>query len=388
MSELENNKISYFDQAATSFPKPDVVYDYMDNYYRNFGGGSAGRGSYKGAKSAVSLVNDTRNLIKELLHCPAYDCIFTSSATEALNLVIRGYSWQDGMTVYLSPFEHNSVLRVINHLKNIYSLNIRYLSVNKINICFNLEKIAVDFANENPDVVIISHASNVCGIIAPVQNIFRLVKKYNAFTICDMSQTAGLVDLNIVESQIDVAVFAGHKTLLGPFGIAGFVKRRELKFEPLLYGGTGVESANLYMPEDGNERYEAGSRNMLAIAGLNAALKWIKDTKLENIRKQEESNKNKLIDILKQYDNIKIIQVESQIGVVSTVFDDYSSDDIGKVLSECNIAVRSGLQCAPLAHKFLGTFPSGTVRFSVGYFTSDEDFSRLNKALKYIYDNA
>ena len=168
----------------------------------------------------------------------------------------------------------------------------------------------------------------------------------------------------------------------------GILKKHEIKLKPLLYGGTGIDSSNPNMPDSGFERYEAGSRNMLAIAGLNASLHWINDIGIDNILKRENVNKEELINVLRKYDNINIIKTTEQIGVVSTIFDDYASEDIGKVLSECGIAVRSGLQCAPLAHKFLGTFPAGTVRFSVGYFTDDEDFFMLDKALKYIYDNA
>lgn len=381
-------KIAYFDQAATSFPKPKEVYDFMDEYYRTFGGGSASRGSHSGSRSAGKLVQETRELLKDLLHCPAYDVIFTSSATEALNTVLQGCDWQRGMNVYLSPFEHNSVLRVINYVQNIYDLNVRYLIVNRDTLKYDINKIANQFNRDNPSIVILSHASNVCGLVAPVKDIFKLAKMYKAFTVLDMSQTAGLVDISVVEAMSDVAVFAGHKTLLGPFGVAGFVKRKEIEFSPLLYGGTGTDSANPQMPSSGSSRYEAGSRNILGISGLNASLNWIKKIGINNIIAQEIKNRNKLLEILRQYDNVNIIEAEDQIGVISVTFDGYASEDIGKVLSEQNVSVRCGLQCAPLAHKFLGTFPSGTVRFSIGYFTSELDFQILNEALRYIYENS
>lgn len=384
----KKTKIAYFDQAATSFPKPKEVYDFMDEYYRNFGGGSVGRGGYSGARSAGKLVQETRELLKDLLHCPAYDAVFTSSATEALNVILQGYNWNKGMVVYLSPFEHNSVLRVMHHLCDIYDLDIRYLTVDRAALKYDLIDISNTFKKNHPDAVIINHASNVCGLVSPVKDIFKLSKKYGAFTLLDMSQTAGLVDIDVVESLVDAAVFAGHKTLLGPFGVAGFVKRRELKFNPLLYGGTGSDSANLDMPSESVERYEAGSRNILAIAGLNASLKWIKNIGTDNIITQEIKNRDRLLHILRQYDNINIIEIEDQLGVISVTFDGYASEDIGKVLSEQNVSVRCGLQCSPLAHKFLGTFPSGTVRFSIGYFTSASDFQILDDALRYIYENS
>ena len=205
-----------------------------------------------------------------------------------------------------------------------------------------------------------------------------------------MCQTAGLIDIDLSSTDIDFAIFAGHKTLYSPLGVAGVVSNFDIKPKPLIYGGTGVDSANQSLPETIPERYEVASPNIAAIAGLYAALGWIQKIGIQKIYNKEQQNKEKLIEILNRFSNIKIINTmkTESIGVVSCIFEGYSSDNIGQILSEQNIAVRTGLHCAPYAHQFLGTFPSGTVRFSVSYFNTDEDFEALREALEYIEINS
>ena len=378
---------AYFDNAATTYPKPKNVYDFMDDFYRHSGGGSAGRGLYKGAKEAGRVVNETREQLKTLFHTQQHEVLFTPSATEGMNLVLRGQNWQNGMTVYISPFEHNAVVRVLHYLKKSYALEIVELSVKMDGLVYDIEKIHEQFQEQKPSIVVVSHASNVCGSIAPVEEIFREAKMHHAITILDMAQTAGLIELDLNRAYVDFAIFAGHKTLYGPFGAAGVLRRMDKPLSPLIYGGTGIDSANLDLPVAGPERYEAGSKNLLAIAGLHAALNWGQNIGIENIYKKEQENKNKLISVLQAYENIQIFLGKNQIGVVSCIFNGYASDDIGRVLNEQGVAVRTGLQCAPFAHRFLHTFPAGTVRFSVSYFTTDKDFQVLRSALDYIAEN-
>ena len=244
------------------------------------------------------------------------------------------------------------------------------------------------YKRQPPHCVVISHASNVTGAVAPIRELFSLAKQHGAVTVADMCQTAGLIDTDISSSDYDYVVFAGHKTLYGPLGISGFICQYPEQLPPLIYGGTGIESANQDMPITSPERFEAGSHSSIAIAGLNASVKWLLETGISNVYDREQENKRRLIELLTQYDNIRILHAEKQIGLVSCLFDRYSSDEIGQVLSEQHIAFRSGLHCAPYAHRFINTFPAGTVRFSVGYFNSDEDFSMLDHALQYIYENS
>lgn len=380
-------KTAYFNNAATTFPKPEEVYSFVDKFYRE-SGVSSGRGQNT---SASKLTQDTRNMILDLLHCPSKKVVFTPSATEALNIILQGLSISDNYTIYTSPFEHNAVTRVINYLQGLYKLNVQTLAVDEKTLCYDVEKIKYQFSECRPNIVIVSHASNVCGIVAPISEICSMSHKYGAINIVDMCQTAGLIDTDISSEIYDFAVFAGHKTLYATFGIAGFVCNGDTILTPLIYGGTGVDSANPDVPETIPERYEVGSQNIMAIAGLYAALKWIKKIGINNIYSKEKENHQKLLSVLDGFSNIKVItpaNTSETVGVVSCVFDGYGSDNIGQILNEQGIEVRTGLHCAPNAHKFLGTSPAGTVRFSVSYFNTDEDFENLREALTYIKEES
>lgn len=380
--------MAYFDNAATTYPKPDCVYEYMDTFYRE-SGGNAGRGQYVLSQTAGNLISDTRTKIKELLHCPAKQVVFAPSATIALNIIIQGIIKDGAKNIYISPFEHNAVTRTLHAFVSEGKIKVFHLYVNE-DLEYDLERIRYQFDETRPDMVIISHVSNTIGLIAPIEEIFALAKKHNASTIVDMAQSAGLVDCNVGLESIDFAVFAGHKTLYGPTGISGFVMKPDIKLPSVFYGGTGFDSANQDMPESIPERFEMGTINIVGIAGLNAALKWIQNETIVKIRQKEEQNRKRLINLLEKYSFIKIIGLVNDrkyVGIVSCLIDSISSDSAGAIFSEQGIAVRTGLHCAPLAHKFLNTFPAGTVRFSVNYFTSEEDFIQLEKALDYIKEN-
>ena len=382
--------VAYFDNSATTFPKPEEVYSFMDKFYRE-NGVNVGRGQHKLASKASFLVDETRKLLLEILHCKNKGVVFTSTATEGINLVLQGREWKENSIVYISPFEHNAVTRTLFHLKDRYGLKIKTLAFNKEKIEYDLEQIKADFKEENPDVIICSHSSNVFGIVAPVEKIVEESKKYGAFNFIDMCQTVGLIDLNVGNENIDAVVFAGHKTLYGPLGVSGVVMKKDIDLKPLIYGGTGVESANQNMPDIFPIKYEGGSHNILAISGLNASLKWLKNIEIENIYKREKEIFNKLISLLKTYENIEIVgyrEAKEQVGVVSCVFKGYAPDEIGQVLSDMDIAVRTGLHCSPYAHEFFGTFPAGTVRLSISYFTTDDELNKLKVALDYIRENS
>jgi cysteine desulfurase family protein len=380
--------MAYFDNAATTYPKPDTVYQYMDEYYRS-SGGSAGRGNHSMATVSGNLVAETRKLINELLHCPTKQVVFTPTATIALNMIIQGIAETGIRNVYVSPFEHNAVTRTLHHIEATNGIRINQLSVNK-DFKYNLEAIRYQFDAVRPDLVIVSHASNVFGLIAPVEEICSLAKKHNATTLIDMAQTAGLVDCNVGLQTIDFAVFAGHKSLYGPTGISGFVMNPSIDLPAVLFGGTGYDSSNQDMPNRLPEKYEMGTLNTSGIAGLNAALKWIKETTIEKLWEKDQINRQKLIDVLSGYDFISIVgdnDDNEYVGIVSCLIDGISSDSAGSIFDKQYVSVRTGLQCAPLAHKFLGTYPAGTIRFSVSYFTVDEDFEALKQALDYIEEN-
>lgn len=385
---LGSDKMTYFDNAATTFPKPECVYDFMNAFYRK-SGANAGRGNYGMAESAGALIKDTRRRLQALLRCESKQVIFTPTATIALNIIIQGMIKKGAKNIYISPFEHNAVTRTLHNFEKQGTIAVRQLEV-KQSLAYDIERIRYQFDAVKPDMLIVSHASNVLGLVAPVEELCSLAKEYEAYTLIDMSQTAGLVDLQVGLNTIDFAVFAGHKTLYGPTGISGFVMKPDIEMPAVIFGGTGFESANQDMPQSLPERYEMGTGNIVGIAGLNAALKWLAEEGLDNIWKKEEEHRKRLLDILQGYDFLRVVGNNTQqrfVGIVSCVMDGISSDSAGGIFDRYGIAVRTGLQCAPLAHKFLGTYPAGTIRFSVGYFTSDDDFEALERALEEIEEN-
>jgi cysteine desulfurase family protein len=389
------NDTAYFDNAATTFPKPEGVYAFTDKFYRECGV-NVGRGQHKFAARASALVVETRELLLALNHCPnntaPVKCVvFTHTATEALNIILSGVKLSGRSNAYVSPFEHNAVMRTLHHIAQSKQINIITLAFDKDKFDYDLEKIGYQFAEQKPNLVVMSHASNVCGIVAPIAEISALSKRYGAVNVIEMCQTMGLVDTDLSGPGIDFAVFAGHKTLYAPFGVAGFICAADTELEPLLYGGTGIDSASRELPETAPERYEVGSPNIMAIAGLNAALKWSQSVGIGKIFEAEQKNYARLLSVLAEFNNIKVAPQTARlnaVGVVSCVFNGYGSDSIGQVLSERDIAVRTGLHCSPDAHRFLGTFPSGTVRFSVSYFNNNSGFERLHDTLAYIQDNS
>ena len=410
--------MAYFDNAATTFPKPQAVYDFMDSFYREYGG-SVGRGNHVLSLTAGKLVADTRKRLQKILHCQNKQVVFTATATIALNMILQGVLGSTTLTnhdsavaavaersrsnkpftVYISPFEHNAVTRVLHHFEKSYKIKVNVLPLQD-DFSYELEEVKSAFEKEKPDLLVISHASNVIGLVQPAADLFLLAKKYNAVTVLDMAQTAGLVDLNVGLETIDFAVFAGHKTLYGPTGISGFVMKKDFDLPPVLFGGTGYESANQDMPADIPQRYEMGTLNISGIAGLYASTGWILETGVTKLWERDQKHRKRLLEILEKYDFVKIVgsatltnhgstslpvaERSRSIGIVSCVIDGIPSDTAASIFAEQNIAVRSGLQCAPLAHKTLGTFPGGTVRFSVGEFTSEENFGELEKAMEYI----
>lgn len=407
--------MAYFDNAATTFPKPQCVYDFMDSFYRN-NGGSAGRGSHALSLSAGKLISDTRKRLQEILHCQNKEIIFTPTATIALNMILQGIiasatlskrnrnaDGERSRIVYISPFEHNAVTRVLNHFEQKGSIKVNVLPVQK-NLSYDVEEIESLFKKDKPDLLVVSHASNVIGLVQPVEKLCLLAKKFDCVTVLDMAQTAGLVDLNVGLETIDFAVFAGHKTLYGPTGISGFAMKAGFDLSPVLFGGTGYESANQDMPKDIPQRYEMGTLNISGVAGLYASTGWILETGIDEIWTREQDHRKCLLEILGKYDFVKVVgnchtdsrfltksqSLEQEVkyaGIVSCLIEGLPSDTAASFFAEQNIAVRSGLQCAPLAHKTLGTFPAGTVRFSTSYFTSEEDFLELEKGMEWIREN-
>lgn len=376
----------YLDNAATTFPKPEAVYKVMDDFMRNKCV-NAGRGSYRLAKEAVNLIDETRELMRELIHLNGNEeVIFTPSATIAINHILNGQNWYEIKNVFVTPFEHNAMMRTLHNLKKTFNFEITVIPFDNITFELKRSEARVLFSEKKPELVLMSHVSNVTGYILPVEEIINLAKEYreDVITVIDAAQSLGVVDLNMRTIGCDFIVFAGHKSLYGPYGIAGFIKNPKVNLKSFIIGGTGSDSTNLEMPEGTYGKYEAGSYNMYAIAGLNASLKWIKEIGRENIYKHKKELTNRLVNMLSDLDEVTLYtpsNKERHIGVISLTIDGFKNDEIGNILNEeFDIAVRTGHHCAPFVGEFLDA-EDGTVRVSLGYFNTEDDLERVNEAI-------
>lgn len=373
----------YLDNAATTFPKPEEVYVAMDDANRNMGV-NAGRGSYKTAQIASKLIFDTKTQLRQLVHAESSaSVIFSPSITIALNQVINGINWIPNSTVYVSPYEHNAVARTISKVAKDKGLKVKQIPINEVTFEIDLEKLKYEFSKDKPFSVFCTHVSNVTGYILPVDEIFGEAKKYGALTVLDSAQSLGLIEVDSRTINADFICFAGHKCLYGPFGIGGFINISNIPLDVFITGGTGSDSLNLDMPRGNETRYESSSSNIVAIAGLNAALKC-----LDVARHQERERylSGYLIDSLEKIEEIHMYLPQSRgnhIGIVSFTHAELNSEDIGTILDEdFDIAVRTGYHCAPYIHDYLKDKQSlGTVRVGLGQYTTEKDIDALIDAL-------
>ncbi|MCI9007953.1 MAG: aminotransferase class V-fold PLP-dependent enzyme [Lachnospiraceae bacterium] len=374
----------YLDNAATTFPKPEAVYQALDRANRELAV-NAGRGSYQLARQATKLIDDTKGKLLNLLHVTdSVQVVFSPSVTIALNQIINGIEWPEEAVIYVSPFEHNAVARVLHYLLLNKRIKIKELPIKKRTYEIDVEKMKYEFVKDKPDAVFCTHVSNVTGYILPVQTIFAESKRYECLNIMDAAQSMGIVPIDCSELDVDIIAFAGHKTLYGPFGIGGFINITGITLKEFIIGGTGTDSLNLSMPKSGSEKYEAASMNIPAIAGLNAALDTLD---IDNLRKNEQILSEYLVSSLKEIPGVILYgpeDISQQIGIISFTLEGFDSEDVGEILDEdFNIAVRTGYHCAPLIHKYLkDENQSGTVRVGIGRFNTKEELDKLLEAVR------
>lgn len=375
--------MTYYDNASTTYPKFNRLYDETMDLYKEIGINFSRNSSDK-SRSAKALKEILVSNIKKIFSTKN-EVILNSSATFSLNEIILGLNYSNIKTIYISPFEHNSVYRVIKKVAKEKSVNLKILKFNKFNL--DTEDMKLQFMSQKPDLIIINHASNVFGNILPVKDIFELGKTYNAITVLDASQTGGVLDFSEISKLADFIIFAGHKNLYGPSGIGGFLYNKKIDLNPLLYGGTGIKSEDEEMPEELPERFEAGSPNILGMIGLKLATDELLKIGLENMRAKKRENFNKLYELLEDYSyDIKIHSPkENNIGVISINAVDYSPGELEEIMNDNEIVVRRGMHCAPLAHHHIGTEAEGTLRLSVGYFNDDNDLEVLRDVLESIF---
>ncbi len=378
----------YLDNTATIFPKPECVYQAADEFYRRYGG-NAGRGGSPMARKGAQLLEETRALLAEWLGALSPErIIFTPSATISLNIAIQGVSLQARDVVYVTPFEHNAVLRPIEFLRNKIGIIVREIPFDQSSYSCQLDRLEAMFQGERPALVCITQASNVCGVMPPVIEIAKMAKNNNPHTvvIVDGAQAAGLFPLPLNVGLIDALIFAGHKSLYGPYGAAGLVLADTWRPAHLFYGGTGTFSESIAMPDDVPSSYEAGSHNIWSIAGLKAALEWLQKKGRNAIVTHAMESAAQLRNELEKLPAVKVYAPPNGVPWWSTL--SFAVGDINPKITEAalgakDIAVRAGIHCAPWAHRFLGTVASGgTVRASTSSFTTAYDVECCIEVLK------
>ncbi|MEG2983935.1 MAG: aminotransferase class V-fold PLP-dependent enzyme [Peptostreptococcaceae bacterium] len=374
----------YLDNAATTYPKPEKVYDAILDCMKNYCA-NPGRAGHKLAMRAAREIYEARDNIAKLFNIDnPMNIVFTYNATDSLNLAIKGCV-KKGDHIITTSMEHNSVIRPIKSLEKdgIESTVVNcdkdgFLDVNDI-------KRAI---KPNTKLIVTTHASNVCGTIVDIDSVGKIAKEYNILYLVDASQTAGVYDINLKELNIDMLAAPGHKCLLGPQGTGILYIRDGLEINILKEGGTGSQSEDLIQPELLPDKYESGTHNTPGIVGLNEGVKFVIERGIDNIRKHEEELCQYMLERLEEIPNIKIYgpkDSKKRAAVISINIGDMDSGEITYLLdSEYDIATRSGIHCSPLAHKSLGSLEQGTVRFSFGYFNTREEIDKAIIALKEI----
>lgn len=377
----------YLDNAATSFPKPNSVYNSIMNYMTNIGA-NPGRGASTSSLKGNKIIFEARNTLAEFFHFSKVEnVIFTPNITYSLNMLIKG-AVKKGWHVITSSMDHNSTLRTLHSLANNGLIELDILNANslgEINVDEFKSKIKT-----NTKLVILSHGSNVTGTIQPLEEIGNICKCNNIYFIIDSAQTAGVLGLDFNKLNCSALAFTGHKSLLGPQGIGGFLINDEYNSicNSLIEGGTGSVSSDIIQPNFLPDKFESGTMNAPAIAGLLEGIKFINSEGLVTIKEHEDSLTKKFIDGVLNIPSIEVYGYKDTLNRTSTISLNSSKIDnseLGFYLdSQFGITTRTGLHCAPLAHKSIGTYPAGTIRFSFGYFNDLKDVDYALKSINSI----
>ncbi|KNY25402.1 aminotransferase class V-fold PLP-dependent enzyme [Pseudobacteroides cellulosolvens] len=378
----------YLDNAATSFVKPDAVYEEMMKCMKEYGA-NPGRGGHSLSIKASMEVMRVREIIGMLFNIkdPMRIC-FTKNATEALNVGISGYL-KEGDHVITTSMEHNSVIRPLNTLKRDRKIELTVVQCNEYGeIDVEDIKRAIKL---NTKLLVSTLSSNVNGIIMPVKEMGKIAKEKGICFLLDASQGAGSIKIDVEEMCIDIMAFPGHKGLLGPQGTGAIYIRDGLKLSPIIYGGTGSYSEIIYQPEMLPDNMESGTLNTAGIIGLGAGIEYIEKVGIEKIKKIKYNLVKTLHEGIEEISKIKIYSkndIDSNSGIVAINFIDIDSTEVSYVLDRVyKIATRAGLHCSLFAHQTLGTVKTGIVRFSPGPFNTIDEIDITLNALREISCN-
>ena len=375
----------YLDNAATTMKKPQCVIDAVISAMSNMG--NAGRGANEASLDASRIIYDTREQISDLfnLNNPS-QVAFTSNSTESLNTAIKGVLSEKDHAI-TTALEHNSVLRPL------YELESKGMELSIVDCDENGNIDYHDFERliqKNTKAIVCTHASNLVGNVLDIKKIGKIAKKHNLIFIVDASQSAGVFPIDMEDMNIDILCFTGHKGLLGPQGTGGLCVKEGVKVNPLKVGGSGVNTFSKTHPEEMPTILEAGTLNGHALAGLNAALNYLKEEGIENIQKREEELMFRFYKGIKDIKNIKIYGnfQNKRAAIVAFNVGDIDSSAFSDELSFAyDISTRPGAHCAPLMHKAMNTVEQGAVRFSFSHYNTEEEVDTAIKAVKEIAES-
>ena len=374
----------YFDNGSTSYPKAPGVGAAMANLIEQ-GAFNINRGNYEGAYEVAERVLETRELLANMFGAEkSKQVIFTPGITYSLNYVIKGFL-KPGDHVLVTGLEHNAVMRPLYQMME-YGVSYEVIPTDREGMV-KISDVETLIRKETKAVIVL-HASNVCGTVVPIEEIGEICKKHDLYFIVDTAQSAGTLPVSMKEANIDFLAFTGHKGLLGPQGIGGFLISEKMneQLTPLIAGGTGSISDSFEMPVTLPDKYESGTMNLPGIIGLHASLDYIQKIGVDTIHKKKMELTKYLLDGLKQYPDIRVVGrqgLEDRVAVVSLDFQNADNAMTAFQLeAEYGIMTRVGLHCAPLAHKSLGTYPQGTVRIAFSQSNTYEEIDVLLRALK------
>jgi len=376
---------TYLDNAATSFPKPEAVYQAMDRFARS-SLANPGRAGHKMALAAEHALDDGRHRLNRFFNGKGPDrFVFTLNCTDALNMAFKGVL-QAGDHVITTELEHNSVSRPLRAME---LTNHIALTRVKADASGTVDSEAIRRAiTPKTRMIAIGHASNVIGTVQPIAEIGQAARERDVLFLVDCAQTAGVLPIDIQAMHIDLLAFPGHKGLMGPTGTGALYVSPRVKIREWREGGTGGDSSSETQPKEFPYYLEGGTPNVLGVAGLSAGIQWVESEGLDKIRTHEVGLTERLWRQLEEIPGVEVFghhDFRRRVGTLSFRSEGLPAADLGGILDQAfDIAIRPGLHCAPYTHRALGTFPDGTVRVSPGPFSTEGDIDRLVGAIREI----